>query len=43
LSSGLRSFPADDYVITHRIEADDVVLILHIVHGSRDLATLLGQ
>jgi toxin ParE1/3/4 len=42
LLPGLRSFPADDYVIIHRIE-EDVVLILHVVHGSRDIAALLGR
>ncbi len=43
LCPGLRSFPADNYVIIHRIEEDDVVLILHVVHGSRDLVTLFGH
>ncbi len=43
LRPGLRSFVADDYVIIHRIVDDDVVLILHVVHGSRDLAALLGN
>jgi toxin ParE1/3/4 len=43
LRSGLRSFPAGDYIIIHRLEADDVVLILHVVHGSRDIITLLGH
>jgi len=43
LRPGLRSLPADDYVIIHRIEEDDVVLILHVVHGSRDLVTLFGR
>jgi toxin ParE1/3/4 len=40
---GLRSFAADDFVIIHRIVEDDVVLILHVVHGSRDIATLFGH
>jgi toxin ParE1/3/4 len=43
LRPGLRSFPADDYVIIHRIEKDDVVLILHVVHGSRDMVALFGN
>jgi plasmid stabilization system protein ParE len=43
LRLGLRSFPADDYVIIHRILEDDVVLILHIVHGSRDMEALFGR
>ncbi len=43
LRAGLRSFTADDYVIIHSIVEDSVVLILHIVHGSRDIASLFGQ
>ncbi|HMD48462.1 MAG TPA: type II toxin-antitoxin system RelE/ParE family toxin [Bryobacteraceae bacterium] len=42
LRPGLRSFPAEDYVIIYRIE-EDVVLILHVVHGSRDIAALFGH
>jgi plasmid stabilization system protein ParE len=42
LAPGLRSFPADDYVIIHRIESDEMVLILHVVHGSRDIVALSG-
>lgn len=40
LRTGLRSFPADDYVVIHLIQEDDVVFILHVVHGSRDIASL---
>jgi plasmid stabilization system protein ParE len=36
LSPGLRSFPAGDYVIIHRVGEDDVVRILHVFHGSQD-------
>jgi toxin ParE1/3/4 len=43
LRPGLRTFPANDYLIIHRIADDDVVLILHVVHGSRNIAALLGQ
>ena len=43
LRPGLRSLPADDYLIIHRIEHDDVVLILHVVHGSRDIAALFNH
>jgi toxin ParE1/3/4 len=43
LVPGLRSFAADDYVIIHRIEENDVILILHVVHGSRDIAALFGH
>jgi plasmid stabilization system protein ParE len=42
LHPGLRSLPADDYVIIHSIVEDDVVLILHVVHGSRDIVALFG-
>ena len=43
LRHGLRSFPADDYAIVYRIEEHDVVLILHVLHGSRDIVALLGD
>ena len=42
LGPGLRSFPADDYVLIHRVAENDVVLILHVVHGSRDIVALSG-
>ena len=42
LRPGLRSFPVGDYLIIHRIADDEVVLILHVVHGSRDIETLFG-
>ena len=40
LRSGLRSFPVRDYLILYRTEADGV-LILRVLHGSRDLQALL--
>jgi toxin ParE1/3/4 len=43
LRPGLRSFPVDDYLIIHRIVEDDVVLILHVVHGSIDIAGRFGS
>ena len=43
LRPGLRTFPANEYLIVHRVEDDGVVLILHVVHGSRDIAALLGE
>jgi plasmid stabilization system protein ParE len=43
LRSGLRSLVVDDYVVIHTLIEDDVVLILHIVHGSRDIAALFDQ
>jgi plasmid stabilization system protein ParE len=39
LMPGLRSLAAEDYVILHRVENDGGrVVILHILHGSRDIA-----
>jgi toxin ParE1/3/4 len=43
LRPGLRSLPADNYVIIHRIEADGVVLILRIFDGRRDIPALMGE
>jgi len=43
LRSGLRSFGADEYVIIHRVIEGGVVLILHVVHGSRDIVALFRQ
>ncbi len=42
LRPGLRSLPVAGYVIIHRIEERDVI-ILHVFHGRRDLKTLLNQ
>jgi toxin ParE1/3/4 len=43
LRPGLRSLAAGDHVIIHCIIEKDVVLILHVVHGSRDLVALFGH
>jgi plasmid stabilization system protein ParE len=43
LRPSLRSLAAGDYVLIHRIVEDDVVLILHVVHGHRDLVALFGH
>jgi toxin ParE1/3/4 len=43
LGTALRSFPADEYSIIHRIESGEIVLILHVVHGSRDTVALMGH
>lgn len=40
LRLGLRSFPADAYVIFYRVEGDDV-FILHVLDGRRDIHTLV--
>lgn len=37
LRPGLRSFPAEGYVIIYRVE-DETAVILHILHGSQDIA-----
>jgi plasmid stabilization system protein ParE len=37
IGPGLRSFAADGYVIMYRLAEDDLVLVLHVVHGSRDI------
>jgi toxin ParE1/3/4 len=42
LRPGLRSFPVGNYLILYRIE-QDVVLILHVVHGRRDLEAWLNE
>jgi toxin ParE1/3/4 len=42
LRPGLRSLPVRDYIFLYRIEEDDV-LILRILHGSRDIKALFGK
>jgi toxin ParE1/3/4 len=42
LRPGLRTFASGPYVIVHRIAENEVVLILHIVHGKRDIDSLLN-
>jgi plasmid stabilization system protein ParE len=41
LLPGLRSLTADDYVVIHRIAEGDAVLILHVLHGTRDIVSLV--
>jgi toxin ParE1/3/4 len=41
LRAGLRSYPAGDYLIFYRLEGPDV-LILRVLHGSRDIRALFG-
>lgn len=43
LRVGLRSFAVGNYVIIYRVEAPDTVFVLHILHGSRDIAKLLAE
>lgn len=40
LRPGLRSFSVGEYVIIYRVDDADA-LILHVVHGRRDIETLL--
>jgi len=42
LREGLRSFPVGEYVIFYRVDGEDVV-ILHVLHGRRDIETLFGR
>jgi len=42
LRPGLRSFPAGQYVIIYRINGIDVV-ILHVMHGRRDIEAMFGR
>jgi toxin ParE1/3/4 len=39
LREGLRSFPAESYVIFYRV-LDESVEIVNVIHGSRDLESL---
>ena len=41
LSPGVRSFPEGKYVIFYRA-ASDGILILRVLHGSRDIDSLFG-
>jgi toxin ParE1/3/4 len=42
LRPGLRSYPADDYVIIYTIDGADGV-ILHALHGRRDIEGLIDR
>jgi toxin ParE1/3/4 len=42
LRPGLRSLAVGGYVVIYRIEGRDAI-ILHVLHGRRDLKTLLNQ
>lgn len=42
LRPGLRSLAVDEYVILYRIEVDGGVLVLHVLHGRRDIAALFA-
>jgi toxin ParE1/3/4 len=40
LRRGLRAYPAGNYLILYRIEGPDV-LIVHVIHGRRDIEALI--
>jgi toxin ParE1/3/4 len=40
IESGMRSHPADEYIIFYAIEGEDVV-ILHVIDGRRDIPNIL--
>lgn len=40
---GLRGFAADGYVIIYRVAEDDLVLIVDVMHGSRDILTFFSH
>ena len=42
LRHGLRSVISGSYVVIYRFEGEDV-LILHVVHGRRDIKTVISQ
>jgi toxin ParE1/3/4 len=42
LRPGMRSLSVGDYVIIYRVENNDV-LILHVIHGRRDIGSLFRQ
>jgi toxin ParE1/3/4 len=42
LRAGLRSFPVGAYVVVYRIDGADAD-ILHVMRGSRDIGSLLGE
>ncbi|MGO9271591.1 MAG: type II toxin-antitoxin system RelE/ParE family toxin [Terriglobia bacterium] len=40
LRPGYRSFPLGDYVILYRLTGAEEIMVLRVVHGSRDLGGL---
>jgi addiction module RelE/StbE family toxin len=43
LRPGLRTFVVKDYVIIYRVTADKDVVILGVLHGSRDIEALFND
>lgn len=42
LRPGLRSLAVEEYVIIYRVDSDGGVLIVHILHGRRDITTFFA-
>jgi toxin ParE1/3/4 len=42
LRQGLRSFAARSYVVFYRVE-DSIVVVMRVLHGRRDMQSLLGE
>jgi len=42
LRANLRSFPVGEYVIVHRVDDGDAI-ILHVMRGSRDIERFLNE
>jgi toxin ParE1/3/4 len=42
LRAGLRTFPVGEYIVIYRVQDEDV-LILRVLHGSRDTEALFGH
>jgi toxin ParE1/3/4 len=40
LRAGLRSLIVDDYLVIYRIDDEESVIILHVIHGNRDIDAL---
>lgn len=43
LRQNLRSLAVDEYVVFYRIDDDATVLILHVIHGKRDIESLIAS
>lgn len=43
LRAGLRTFAVGQYLILYRVEGEDDVLILRVLHGKRDAGGLPGR
>ncbi|MGH9397231.1 MAG: type II toxin-antitoxin system RelE/ParE family toxin [Terriglobia bacterium] len=43
LRRAYRSFPVGDYLVIYRVPANEEVLILRIIRGSRDIQSLLVE